>query len=81
MNRFSISVTGFCEGDHEMALMHSLDHNLEFETPAQLAAWVRKHLGDGGPGGLIDVARIEREARETLARLTKKATRRRKGAQ
>jgi hypothetical protein len=71
--QFCISLEAYADSDHDLEFFGGLDVvSLRFDSVEELAAWVKRHLGDDGPGGLIDVGRVLREGREVATRLRQK---------
>jgi hypothetical protein len=71
MTEIVMKFQAICRGDRPGQLESPGDLDcvkIVFESPKELARWVKKHLGDDGPGGVIDVGRILREATEAVER-------------
>jgi hypothetical protein len=71
MAKISMTFQAICIGDRpgqRESPGHLENVEMVFESPKDLARWVKKHLGDDGPGGLIDVGRVLREATEAVER-------------
>jgi hypothetical protein len=71
--QFYITLEAYADSDHDLEFFGRLDDSsLRFASVEELAAWVKWHVGDDGPGGPIDVDRVLREGREVVARFQRK---------